>query len=357
MTAPLRVAFFTDSYYEANGVARTSRALETYAAERGWPLLCVHGGVHTRLVDDGSITRLELRRSRMAFALEHDLEFDLLLWRHYKRTAEVVRQFRPDVLHFTGPSDVGQMGALIGHRLSIPMVGSWHTNLHEYASRRVLKRLHWLSESSRLAVRFGIETYALAATIQFYKIPRILLAPNEDMLDLLSRKTGKPVHLMSRGVDAAMFTPSRRDRHDDVLHIGYVGRLSAEKSVRVLAEVEAALVANGESNYRFVIVGEGSEKEWLRRHLRRVEFCGVVEGEALAGVFANLDVFAFPSETETVGNVVLEAMASGVPVVAMHAADPNSSSSTTSRDCWRTMSAPSWTLPSRSAVTGRFGIG
>src|SRR5262245_11434213 len=137
-----RVALFTDSYYEANGVARTATALEAFAAERERPLLVVHGGTAQQLIESGSVVRLELPRSTwMSFNLDHDLRFDLGLWRHAWQVMSVLRWFRPDVLHFTGPSDIGQLGALLGHRLSIPMVGSWHTNLHEYASRRLLNQL------------------------------------------------------------------------------------------------------------------------------------------------------------------------------------------------------------------------
>src|SRR5262245_14777688 len=137
-----RIALFTDSYHEANGVARTSKTLEAYAGARDFPLLVVHGGRTNQLTETGSVVRLELKRSTlMSFSLEHDRWYDVAFCRHRRHAAAVVRDFQPDVLHFTGPSDVGQLGAWLGHRLGIPMVGSWHTNLHEYASRRTLKYL------------------------------------------------------------------------------------------------------------------------------------------------------------------------------------------------------------------------
>src|SRR5262249_20617918 len=94
-------------------------------------------------------------------------------------------------------------------------------------------------------------------------------------------------------------------------------RLSPEKSVRVMAAVERALVAAGITNIRFTVVGDGSDRQWLERHLHRATFLGVLQGDDLAAGYADMDLFLFPSETETVGNVVLEAMASGVPVLAM----------------------------------------
>src|SRR5262245_59430295 len=121
---PLRIALFSDSHYEANAVARQTRAPERYAEPRRLPLRSVHAAPATRIGEEGSIVRVELARSRVAsFALEHALRFDVALWRHARRVEAEVRRFRPDVLHFTGPSDVGQLGAYLGRRLRLPMVG------------------------------------------------------------------------------------------------------------------------------------------------------------------------------------------------------------------------------------------
>jgi glycosyltransferase involved in cell wall biosynthesis len=316
-----RVAFFTDSYYEANGVARTATALESFAWSRDRPLLVIHGGETTQVIESGSVVRLELERARRSsFHLEHDLRFDVALWRHTRRVADVLRWFRPDVLHFTGPSDVGQIGAFLGRRRRIPMVGSWHTNLHEYASRRLMPMLGSLGEKTRARVGSAVERHALTTTLLFYSLPRVLLAPNEEWRQTLAARTKKPTFVMTRGVDTALFTPARRMKNGTVdarINIGYVGRLSTEKNVRALAALQDALWAAGIVDTRFTIIGDGSEREWLRSRLPGAEFTGVIRGERLADAYANLDLFVFPSETETVGNVVLEAMASGVPVLAM----------------------------------------
>jgi len=318
LTTIPRVALFTDSYYEANGVARTAAALEAFAASRERPLLVVHGGRADQLIETGSIVRLELARwRRTSFPLEHDLRFDVALWRQTARVARVLRWFRPDVLHFTGPSDIGQIGAVLGHRLALPMVGSWHTNLHEYASRRLLSSLAHIGDAARMRIGRFVEGQVLPLTTMFYRIPRVLLAPNDEWKAILEARTGKPTLVITRGVDTTLFTPARRTRTDRRVNIGYVGRLSPEKNVRALAHVRDRLVSHGITNARFTIVGDGAERAWLEAHLPEAEFTGVLRGERLAETFANFDLFVFPSETETVGNVVLEAMASGVPVAAM----------------------------------------
>jgi glycosyltransferase involved in cell wall biosynthesis len=124
---------------------------------------------------------------------------------------------------------------------------------------------------------------------------------------------------MNRGVDCELFSPTKRAPGSRPFTIGYVGRLSAEKNVRVFAEIETALRAAGLQDYRFLIVGDGSERAWLRDHLQSADLPGLMHGEDLSTAYANMDVFVFPSETDTYGNVVQEAMASGVPcVVSAH---------------------------------------
>lgn len=316
-----RVALFTDSYAEANGVARLSRALESSAERHGRPLLCVHGGHTMRVVSGESVKRLELPRSAAAFRLEHDLAFDPLFWRHYGTVRDAIAAFQPDVLHITGPSDVGQLGALLGHRLSIPMVGSWHTNLHQYAALRSMKWCRWLPAAARRRVLPAIERHALTATVHFYRIPRVLLAPNKDLVTMLAGRTGKATHLMKHGVDCETFAPRPVQAGGAPVRIGFVGRLSAEKRVRLLATLRRVLQMSGVA-CEFVFIGDGTERQWLEREMPEARFHGVLEGDELARAYAGLDLFVFPSPSETFGLAVLEAMASGVAVLAMAQGGP-----------------------------------
>lgn len=321
MTRTPRVALFTDSYAEANGVARLTRALESSAERRGRPLLCVHGGQTRRVVSGESVQRLELPRSAAAFRLEHDLAFDPLFWRHYGTVRDAIAAFQPDVLHITGPSDVGQLGALLGHRLSIPMVGSWHTNLHQYAALRSMKWCRWLPASARRRVLAAIERHALTATLHFYRIPRVLLAPNKELVAMIAGRTGKSTHLMKHGVDCGTFAPHPASPRGASVRIGFVGRLSAEKRVRLLATLRRVLRTSGVA-CEFVFIGDGTERAWLEREMPDARFCGVLEGDQLARAYAGLDLFVFPSPSETFGLAVLEAMAAGVAVLAMAQGGP-----------------------------------
>jgi phosphatidylinositol alpha 1,6-mannosyltransferase len=151
--------------------------------------------------------------------------------------------------------------------------------------------------------------------IRFYRVSHVLLAPNDELVAWLTRLTGKPTWLMRRGVDTRLFSPEKRDVADDVFRIGYVGRLSPEKNVRILPQIERALQAATDRPFHFVVVGEGLEREWLAREMSTVELPGVLRGETLARTYANMDLFVFPSETDTFGIAVLEALASGTPAV------------------------------------------
>jgi glycosyltransferase involved in cell wall biosynthesis len=122
---------------------------------------------------------------------------------------------------------------------------------------------------------------------------------------------------MPRGVDAELFHPAKRKRapEDRDQLLGFVGRLSIEKNVALLVQVQEELERMGDKSFRFLIVGHGAEEGWLRERLPRAEFTGVLRGEALSEAYANMDLFVFPSHTDTFGNVVLEALASGVPAI------------------------------------------
>jgi glycosyltransferase involved in cell wall biosynthesis len=127
---------------------------------------------------------------------------------------------------------------------------------------------------------------------------------------------------MARGVDMEKFSPAHRTANDGCLRLGYVGRVTPEKGVRLLADVERALLKAGFTDFSFLVVGEGSERPWLAENLKHGVFTGVLRDEKLAEAYANMDAFLFPSRTDTYGNVIQEAAASGVPAVVTQEGGP-----------------------------------
>jgi phosphatidylinositol alpha 1,6-mannosyltransferase len=249
-----RVAFFTDSFHEVNGVALTSREFAGFAQRRGYPFFSVHAGRETKHWREGTFETFELANSKVVVGLEHDLAFDLLFLRHYRSMRRKLAEFRPDVVHVTGPSHAGLLGLLLAHQMRVPIAASWHTNLHEFASRRLAKEMEWLSAGPRRGIAKLTERATLDITLQFYRVARILFAPNPELVDMLSARLKRPSFLMQRGIDTKLFSPARRTRKDGDFTIGFVGRLSPEKNVRLLVELERALQAAGAQDCRFMIV-------------------------------------------------------------------------------------------------------
>ncbi len=319
---PPRVAFFTDSFHEVNGVALTSRQLDAVARRRGLPFFSVHAGPETRLSTEGSVTTFELNRGLFSIGVEKDLFVDPVLMRYRRRVREALAAFKPDLLHITGPNDVSLLGALLAKNLKVPMTASWHTNVHEYAAWRLEKTLRPLPERWRKGASGFAEEKILKICARLYQVAQLCFAPNPELIGMLEERTGKPVDVMRRGVEIDLFSPERRDRADDVFELGYVGRISAEKNVKFLKALEDGLIARGAPPFRITVVGHGSEQPWLEQNLKHGVFPGVLKGEDLARAYANFDLFVFPSFTDTYGNVINEAMAAGAPCVVTTGGGP-----------------------------------
>jgi len=311
----LRVALFTDSFHETNGVGTLCREYASYAKERDLPFLFAYGGTETRYAQSGQVGEQQLRRGALSFHVDSDVLCDPLLTRHLAIAVARLREFRPHLVHVTGPGDLSLLGVWAANLLGIPTIATWHTNVHEYVYRRLKARPGLLPNLLSDGIATAASEVTLWTVLNFYKISHFLAAPNQGMVDMLAERTNRPAFLMAHGVNTTLFTPARRTSGEKSFNIGYVGRLSPEKNVRALVDLERQLLARGESNFRFTVVGEGSERAWLETHLRTAEFPGLLRGPALATAFANMDAFVFPSLTDTFGLVILEAMSSGVPAI------------------------------------------
>ena len=154
-SAPPRVAYLPDTFYEINGVAHTSRHFEAFALRRGLPFFCLHPGKKDTAIREqqqGALTTLDIPRgSAISFPIEKDLTFDAAFIRHKKFLEDHLRAFRPDIVHITGPSEPGILGAWLAKNLKVPLVASWHTNLHEYAAQRSAWMMRMLPVSQRPA--------------------------------------------------------------------------------------------------------------------------------------------------------------------------------------------------------------
>jgi glycosyltransferase involved in cell wall biosynthesis len=197
--------------------------------------------------------------------------------------------------------------------MELPLAGSYHTELGAYAGLR----------SGDMRLRAGMDA-ALAA---FYGLCSVVLSPSEPADDSL-RALGVPdvrIARWDRGVDTARFDPARRSaasRRPGELTVLYAGRLTKEKGAELLADAFLRARA-ADPRLHLVLAGGGPEEDALRERLGgSATFLGWLEGDALARAYANADLFLFASRTDTFGQVILEAQASGLPVVAVDAGGP-----------------------------------
>ena len=322
MNAYPRVAFLPDTFFEVNGVAHTARHLEAFARRRQIPLLSVHCGPKTEITSDGVVSILQLERGPVRLGLDSNLDYDICLSRYTRRIAREIRNFGAEVIHLTGPGDLGLVGLYLSWWLDLPLVISWHTNLHEYAATRSEKLMRFAGQGIARAAGWIADRGSIEILRQFYRPAEVTMAPNQELVDFTHALTQKPCYLMRRGVDTKLFSPNHRNRVNGPFQIGYVGRLTTEKNVRFLAKLGVALQARRHTNFEIVIVGEGNEERWLRSNVPNARLTGVLRGAALARAYADMDLFVFPSETDTFGNVILEALASAVPIVVANQGGP-----------------------------------
>ncbi len=217
-----------------------------------------------------------------------------------------------EAIHVCSPGPAGIAGALVARALGVPLVGSYHTELTAYAGLR--------SGERRVADAMALVVNA------FYGACDVVLSPSPAADDALAA-IGMPrerVLRWDRGVDTTRFDPALRDPAllPGALNVLYSGRITREKGVDLLADAFLAAHAR-DPRLHLVLAGGGPEQERLRECLgERASFLGWLEGEELARVYASADIFLFPSATDTFGQVILEAQASGLPVIALALGGP-----------------------------------
>ncbi len=226
---------------------------------------------------------------------------------------ETLAEGRFDAIHVCSPGPVGIAGALVARGLRLPLVGSYHTELTAYAALR--------SQDARVANAMDV------AVRSFYNSCDLVLSPSPASDDALRQigVSGQRIARWDRGVDTARFDPSLRGEsraHDETIRVLYAGRITREKGSELLADAFLAAHAR-DPRLHLVLAGGGPEQEHLRERLgAHATFLGWLEGSDLARAHASADIFLFPSATDTFGQVILEAQASGVPVVAVARGGP-----------------------------------
>ncbi|MFZ1517917.1 MAG: glycosyltransferase family 1 protein [Ignavibacteriaceae bacterium] len=224
----------------------------------------------------------------------------------YKKFEKRLNDFKPDIIHINSPCSLGLAAIKYGEKNNIPVVATYHTHFPSYAKYYNIKQLEFISWNYLRKL--------------YNRCDRVFV-PSQTIMDELKNHTFKTTEYLPHGIDLEIFSKSFKSTEwkkslgiDNKKVLLFVGRLVWEKDLRTLAEIYDQLTGL-RNDLSFVIVGDGPIRKDLERLMPTALFLGYKSGEELSTIYASSDLFVFPSTTETFGNVVLEAMASGtIPI-------------------------------------------
>lgn len=296
----MKIAVLTDTFLpQINGVTKTLSKMKIFMDSNGvdYRFFAPHidGYNDERVVTLVSVPLIIYPECRITIA-------------GYIKLRRELDDFNPDIIHLVTPFTIGLMGLFYGKENNIPIVSSYHTDFPRY-----LKYYNMGFLESTVWSYFN----------WFHNQCQINFCPSLTTKFDLEKHGVADVEIWGRGIDTNIYSPSYRSEEfrgritgNDEIVLLYVGRISHEKELDVLLDT-CIMLNNSMVNYRLVIVGDGPLKgEYEKLSIDNIHFVGYKSGEELSKYYANSDIFVFPSSSETYGNVVLEAMASGLAVVA-----------------------------------------
>lgn len=302
----MRIAYFTDTYMpQVNGVTNTLDKLGGYLSGRNIEHMFFAPEYPGKTV---TLREKSVKRFKsVSFPLYPECRLSLPVYAGLCRYADC---FKPDIVHLVTPLGIGLAGLKYARERGLPVVSSFHTNFDMYLKYYKLDYFH---DSLWNYFKW------------FHGFSSVNFCPSGDTLKTLGSKGIENLKIWSRGIDTEKFSPLCRD---DKLRLSlgdgesklflYVDRLAAEKDLDILMESIGKINRSYPGKARFVLVGDGPyAKSLMGIAPENVLFPGYLKGRELAAMYASCDAFVFPSSTETFGNVVLEAMASGLPVVTV----------------------------------------
>ena len=300
----LRIALFSGNYnYIRDGANQALNRLVEYLLRQGAAVRVYSPTVaEPAFPPKGDLVHIP----SLSIPRRKEYKFPFMLPRRVRRD---IAAFRPNIFHVSSPDVLGHRAVTLAQGLGLPVVASVHTRFETYFRYYGLPFL---------------EPVMKAILRRFYRRCDAIFAPSESMAQLLrEQRMSYNVGIWSRGIDREIFHPGQRDLElrrglgirDDEPVIGFAGRLVMEKGLDVFAETIDCLERR-QVRHKVLVVGEGPAKGWFERRIPDALFAGFRQGPDLGRAVASMDVLFNPSVTETFGNVTLEAMAAGLPVVA-----------------------------------------
>jgi glycosyltransferase involved in cell wall biosynthesis len=303
----LRIALFTGNYnYVRDGANQALNRLVGYLLRQGAAVRIYSPTVREPAFEPvGDLVSVP----SLAVPGRQEYRAPIMMPRRVKRD---LHAFAPNLFHVASPELLGHRAVTLARKWNLPVVASVHTRFETYFRYYGMAFLEPLVE---------------AALRRFYRRCDAIYAPSESMAQLLrDQRMSFNVGIWSRGIDKAIFNSDRRDLGwrrslgiaDDEPAIGFVGRLVMEKGLDVFSDAVDRLERSG-CTHKVLVIGDGPARDWFQRRLPNAVFTGFQQGPDLGRAVASMDLLFNPSVTETFGNVTLEAMACGLPVVAAHA--------------------------------------
>ncbi len=304
----MKIAYFTESFLpNTDGVSHTfSRLIETLIENQ------IDFRFFSPFKPDTDDAWNEKVRKITSFTFPLYKKYKLAL-PIFDNPGEEIDQFKPDIIHVTAPTPLSRFGIKYAEKNDIPVVASYHTHFVSYFS--------YYGFQSMESLGWGILRWFHNQCVMNY-------APSKSAAALLKEQGIKNVGLWERGIDVEMFSPEYRSETlrrklgaEKIPILLFVGRLVKEKDLDDLVAVDKILRADG-YKYKLVVVGDGPMRQELQDKVPDINLPGYLLGRELSEMYASSDIFVFPSTTETFGNVVQEAFASGTPVIAVKAGGP-----------------------------------
>lgn len=299
----IRIAVFTDTYYpQVNGVSKFLEEMRKYMESYN---------IEYKLFVPGIAAETGMNNVTSFYGVPFAFYPELRVsWPSYNRIKSTLSKFQPHLIYLATPISIGAAGLRYARKNGIPIVSTYHTNFPQYLQ-------YYHLDSLQGAIWRYLRWFHSFCCINF--------CPSRETIEQLQNHGIDNLMLCNNGIDCTSFSSELRSEDlrkqyvpDGETLLLYVSRVAPEKDLDVLIGA-VKLLNNYESAFKLLVVGDGPLRKPLQEQgLRNVIFTGYKTGHDLQAIYASSDIFVFPSRTETFGNVILEAMASGLPVVASY---------------------------------------
>jgi phosphatidylinositol alpha 1,6-mannosyltransferase len=239
----------------------------------------------------------------VTFPLNKEYKFAVPGSRYFENELKI---FKPDLIHINSPCSLGHAAVIYANKNHIPVVATYHTHFPSYAKYYKIKML---------------EMFSWSYLSSLYNKCDSVFVPSTAIIDELKLHGFETTEFLPHGVDTKIFNPSFKNEEwkrkigaENKIVVLYAGRLVWEKDLHTLAD-SYKIISEKRRNVKFVLAGDGPVMDELKELMPEAVFLGFQKGKDLSAAYASSDIFAFPSTTETFGNVTLEAMASKIPPV------------------------------------------